>query len=157
MPRRLSVPFYRQNKPGYCLAACAQMVLAYRGHARDQAALAGQLGIQPYVGAPARNILRLASNNQHVIVEHGDLDRLHEWLERGVPVICFIQAGELPHWRGELFQHAIVVTAIDAELVWILDPDAQEEPLAPSIDDFVLAWGELDYLYAVITDPVAGE
>jgi hypothetical protein len=32
----------------------------------------------------------------------------------------------------------------------MLDPDAGGEPLASPIGDFMLAWSELDYLYAVI-------
>ncbi|WP_374689395.1 C39 family peptidase, partial [Promineifilum sp.] len=51
MPKPLPVPFHAQSKQGYCLAACAQMVLAYYGQARDQERLAAQLKVEPYLGA----------------------------------------------------------------------------------------------------------
>ena len=133
------------------MAACAQMVLAYWGSIYDQAELAGNLGVQPYLGAPARNIHRLASRKHQVTVENGDLSKLKQWLAKETPVITFIQAGELPYWRGEFFQHAVVVVEIDDETLWMLDPDAGDEPIDTRIDDFLLAWSELDYLYAVIT------
>lgn len=150
MPKRLSVPFYRQNKPGYCLAACAQMALAYWESIHDQEELARRLGVQPHLGAPIRNIHRLASSALHITVESGDLNKLQQWLSDDVPVIAFIQAGELPHWQGEFFQHAVVIVEISQDSVWMLDPDAGGEPLASPIGDFMLAWSELDYLYAVI-------
>lgn len=152
MPRRLSVPYFPQSRPGDCLVACAQMVLAYRGSAYDQAHLARQLGIESHLGAPARNIHRLASSKHHVIVDKGDADKLRQWLNNDTPIIAFVQASELPHWRGEYFQHAVVVVEIDQQFIWMLDPDAGDEPIAAGIDYFMLAWSELDYLYAVITD-----
>lgn len=151
MPRRLLVPYYRQLKPGFCLAACAQMVLAYLGSILEQAELVRQLDVQAYLGAPARNIRRLASGDRFVTIESGDLAKLKQWLDNAIPVIAFIQAGELPHWRGEHFQHAVVVIEISQESVWILDPDAGDEAIGSPVDDFMLAWSELDYLYAVIS------
>ena len=91
MPKRLSVPYYPQNKLGFCLAACAQMVLAYGGSIYDQAELAENLGVQPYLGAPARNIHRLASRKHEVTVENGDLSKLQQWLAKETPVITFIR------------------------------------------------------------------
>lgn len=151
MPRHLPVPFYPQSKPGYCLAACAQMVLAYYGYLLAQEQLARVLGVQPYLGAPAKNIRRLATDSRNVVVETGDLSTVQNWLSDRVPVIAFIQAGELSHWRGEQFQHAVVVVGLDEETIWLLDPDAGQDPMQVNLDEFLLAWGEMDYLYTVIS------
>ncbi|WP_231911265.1 C39 family peptidase [Candidatus Promineifilum breve] len=127
------------------------MVLAYSGTFRNQEELAVQLGVQPYLGAPARNIHRLAESTNQVITESGALETLGEWLNNDVPVIAFVQAGELPYWRGQQLQHAVVIVGIDQETVWILDPDTGLEPVSVGLDDFMLAWSELDNLCAIIT------
>ncbi len=129
------------------------MVLAYYGQARDQERLAAQLKVEPYLGAPARNVRRLASNTISVTFEEGTPEKLRQWLNAGVPVIAFIQAGELSHWRGEFFQHTVVIVDMDETMVWMLDPESTPEPVASSIDEFMLAWGELDYLYAALSKP----
>jgi predicted double-glycine peptidase len=72
------------------------------------------------------------------------------WLNRSVPVIAMVQAGEFVHWSGAEFAHAVVVIGYDTEQVWLLDPAALPEPMPVSIDEFMLAWGELDYRYAVL-------
>lgn len=61
-----------------------------------------------------------------------------------------IQAGELSHWSGEYFQHAVVVIGHDASQVWILDPAAKPESIAVSVDEFLLAWSEMDNRYAAL-------
>jgi ABC-type bacteriocin/lantibiotic exporter with double-glycine peptidase domain len=109
MPRQLPVPYFPQKNKGYCLAACAQMVLGYWGIVADQDKLAYQLGVEPGVGVPARRIRRLASKSLGVIYESGEWESLQEWLAKGLPVIAAIQAGELSYWQGDYFQHAVVV------------------------------------------------
>jgi ABC-type bacteriocin/lantibiotic exporter with double-glycine peptidase domain len=126
------------------------MVLAYWGDFQPQEQLAKQLELRPYLGTPVRNIHRLASIRLRTVVDQGDLLTLQKWLDHDVPVIAFIQAGELPHWRGEYFQHAVVIVAMNGQSVWMLDPDMGEEPVVVGIDDFMLAWGGLDYLYALL-------
>jgi hypothetical protein len=65
MPRPLPVPFYPQIADGYCLAACAQMVLHYWSIVVDQKQIAGQLNVVPGVGVPASRIKRLSSPEIH--------------------------------------------------------------------------------------------
>ena len=73
------------------------------------------------------------------------------WLDRGVPVIAFIQAGELPHWRGECSYHALVIVGLEAGAVHLLDPAADAEVITVPRGDFLLAWDERAYTYAVVT------
>lgn len=66
MPQLLPVPYHPQKADGYCLAACAQMVLHYWGIVVDQEQLARQLGVESGVGVPAGRIKRLASRSMSV-------------------------------------------------------------------------------------------
>jgi ABC-type bacteriocin/lantibiotic exporter with double-glycine peptidase domain len=151
MAKPLSVPFFKQNEIGYCLAACVQMVLAFQDISRSQAVLAKQLKMKPSLGIPTRNIQRLISDKVNVVYEEGTVARLQRWLDDGLPVIAFVQAGEFSHWRGEFFQHAVVVIAIEEATVWLLDPDKDATPIVVPTDEFMLAWSGMDYLYAAVS------
>jgi len=151
MVKRLSVPFHRQIDTGYCLAACAQMVLEYQGLNFAQEYLAQLLVVKPGLGTPTFQIQRLTILPIKVIYEEGDLNTLQEWVRQNYPVITFVQAGELFHWSGELFQHAVVVIGVEQDGLWLLDPDMTAEPVSVAVDEFMLAWVEMGYLYAVLT------
>ena len=150
MPQSLSIPFHPQIADGYCLAACAQMVLHYWGIQQDQADLAQQLGVRRDVGTPASHIRQLANPDLAVHYDSGDWETIQITLTQGVPLIAMVQAGELSHWQGESFQHALVVSGFDEVNVWLLDPAVSMTPIIASIDEFMLAWGEMDYRYAVV-------
>ena len=151
MPKPLLIPYHAQISAGYCLAACAQMALDYWGIGQSQEHLAELLKVVPFIGAPARNIRLLASSEVAVVFEQGTIEQLRDWLRQNVPVIAFVQAGELPRWRGEDFQHAVIIAHMDNALLWLLDPDLDPELTPVSIDEFLLAWYELDNLYYVLT------
>jgi ABC-type bacteriocin/lantibiotic exporter with double-glycine peptidase domain len=146
----LNVPYYPQMEDGYCLPACIQMVLAYLDLPSPQHRLARDLDVRPPLGAPASNVICLHSDVLDVTLASGSLDDLRAHLENGDPPIVFVQAGEFPHWRECISQHAVVVVNIDEQAVHILDPAASASPISVSIGDFMLAWGELDFLYAFL-------
>lgn len=150
MPQLLPVPYHPQKVNGYCLAACAQMILHYWGMLREQEELAQFLGVEPEVGVPAGRISRLKSLAMDVIYAEGEWEVVDDWLTKSIPVIVAIQAGELSHWQGESFQHAVVVVGHDKSYVWVLDPATKTHPIVVPIDEFMLAWGEMDYRYAVL-------
>ena len=100
MPQRLSLPYHRQKAEGYCLAACAQMVLHYWGFLTEQNQLAEQMDVIPDIGVPASRITRLASREITPIYDIGEWELLIAWLDRRVPVIAMVQAGEFAHWWG---------------------------------------------------------
>lgn len=127
------------------------MVLHYWDDLVEQEELAQELGVEAGVGAPAGRITRLSSRGLDVIYESGKWESVQEWLEKEVPVIALVQAGELAPWRGEYFQHAVVVVGYDSTDILILDPAARPELIVVSIDEFMLGWGEMDYRYVVIT------
>lgn len=150
MAQPLPVPFYKQQAVGYCLPACAQMVLAYQGISHSQDELARESNLKPGLGTPTRNIQRLSSPEIKVVYEEGTLEQVQTWLGMGIPVIAFVQAGELSHWRDESFQHAVVIIGLEKDMVWLLDPDTNGNPIAIPTNELMLAWSGMDYLYAVL-------
>lgn len=153
MAKLLLLPYHRQAGEGYCLAACAQMALEYLGLRRDQGDLARRLKVRPGFGAWAANVTRLRSRTLDVTYTQGELQDINDWIARDVPVIAFVQAGELPHWRGQRFRHAVVVVGMDEQAVYFLDPAATPEPIVAAHGDFQLAWEETEPWYAVFTRP----
>ena len=152
MANTLSILHQKQIEDGFCLPASAQMALAYLGFARSQAELARILQVRPGFGAPASNILNLRSRRIEATYHtNGVWDDLHAWLQRQVPVIVCVQAGELPHWRGAQAQHAGVVVGLDEHNVHLHDPALDHGPVAVPTADFWLAWDEMEGRYAVLT------
>ncbi len=130
------------------------MVLAYLGVTRSQQDLARLMGARRYFGAPYTRVIRLQSPDVNAIQAlNGDIDTLRGYVGQGLPVIVFVQAGEMPHWRGHRFMHALVVVGVDQASVTVLDPDpgAPPGPIAVPIGDLELAWDEMDRAYAVLS------
>ena len=146
MDNILKIPYYPQKADGYCLPACVQMVLAYLNISRSQDALGRKLGIRLPLGVPTSHITKLASSTLAITYETGTVEKISQWLNQATPVIVFIQAGELPYWSGHHFQHAIVVAGLEAQTIWGLDPGYETIPVAIPLDDFLLAWDEIDHL-----------
>jgi len=151
MANVLSVPHFPQETDGYCLPACAQMVLKYLGVVRSQAELALQLGTRANIGTPHSHLTRLKSPTIDVLYAAGDWDDLQQHLEQERPVIVFVQAGELPHWRGRKSRHAVVVVGIGLDTASVLDPASSPKPIDVPVGDFMLAWDEFDNTFAVIS------
>lgn len=127
------------------------MVLAYLGISRTQDALANTLGLNPPFGVRHSNIKKLASMGIKVTYETGNLTGIRRWLEQGTPVIVFVQTGDLPHWSGQTFQHAVVVVGVEEQIIYLMDPALGEGPTPVEEEAFMLAWSWFDYTYAVLT------
>ncbi len=150
MPKILAVPHRQQEIKAGCLPACAQMALAYCGIEHPQAELSRLLGTRPDIGTPHSRITRLRSDSIQVVYQEANgLADLRDWLNRDLPIIVFVQASELPHWRIRS-QHAVVAVGIDQDAVYVLDPGITAPVIAIPLDDFLLAWEEMDLTYAVI-------
>ena len=52
-----------------------------------------------------------------VIYNEGTLADIRSWLDREIPVIVFVQAKELPVWRGQDFKHTVVVVGLDGKTI----------------------------------------
>jgi uncharacterized protein YvpB len=71
-------------------------------------------------------------------------------LLHGEPCIVFLRTGELPYWQEDT-GHAVVLVGMDEDVVYLNDPAFAQAPQRVSRGDFLLAWLEFDYDYAVIT------
>ncbi len=150
MEQLLSLPYHPQQTEGYCLPACVQMVLAYFGIKRSQNEIAHQLGMRTEIGVPASYIVRLQSSELTATYYQGTLAQVAKNLAWGIPTICFIQAGELSYWQGYYFQHAVIIVGLKGNEIYLLDPDAEPNPIIVSHEEFLLAWSEMDYFCATI-------
>ncbi len=124
------------------------MVLEYLAQHPIYDDLLKVLDIGP-IGAPRRNIVRLASRNISVVYREATVAILLDLVQHGVPVIVFVDTGELPYWSS-VTNHAVVVVGADAEQVLVNDPAYPEAPIAVAVGDFELAWLNCEYMCAVI-------
>lgn len=157
MSNILPVPYRRQELDAGCLPACAQMVLAYLGVQCSQAEIARLLGTHPQAGTPYSCLVRLRSAQLDVAYRKASaLDDIANWLAQDLPVIAFVQMRELPHWQGHWSQHAVVIVGLSADHVYILAPAASAQVIAVPVNDFLLAWSEMDLAYAVFAKRGSG-
>lgn len=140
-----------QKGEGYCLPACVQMVLAYLGISRSQDSIGKTLGLNPPFGVRHSHIKKLASSKVKVTHQAGTVEDISHWLEQNVPVIVFVQAGDLPHWSGNYFQHAVVVVGLARQTVYVMDPALVDGPTPVDKEAFMLAWSGLDYYCTTLT------
>ena len=151
MVEPISVPYRRQRSDGYCLPACVQMALAHLGITRSQDEMARVLGIVEDLGAPVSHVLQLRSRQIHAEYHtEGSLDEVRLWLARRVPVIACVQTGQLGYWHGRSAQHVVLIVGIEGHTVYVLDPAIDEAILGVSVEEFMLAWDEMSFAFAVI-------
>ncbi len=147
----LPVPHKSQLADGFCLPACAQMVLAYWGIERDQPELAHLLGTVKRAGTPGSRILTLAAIGPlHIIYRSGELADLRAAIDHGIPPIALVYTHTLPHWTIST-AHAVVVTGFEGDAVVINDPGMPVSATRVPVDNFLLAWDEIANLYAAIS------
>ena len=142
-PILLSVPHIAQQYRGDCLAACVQMVLMYMGRSVAYKRLLKLLRIDFRRGTLASNIRRLERLNLEVIYQQGTFEKLCEHLEQDQPCIAFVYTGELPYWSAGV-DHAVVVTGLDNQNIYVNDPAFLSGPLVVDRGEFDLAWLEWD-------------
>lgn len=124
------------------------MVLEYLAQHPIYDDLLKVLDIGP-IGAPRRNIVRLTSRNISVVYREATVAILLDLVQHGVPVIVFVDTGELPYWSSAT-NHAIVVVGADAEQLLVNDPAYPEAPIAVAVGDFELTWLNSEYMCAII-------
>jgi ABC-type bacteriocin/lantibiotic exporter with double-glycine peptidase domain len=144
----LNVPHYEQERASSCLPACVRMVLAFWQHFTSESKLANLLGTQSF-GTPAPNIRRLEQSGFLITYESGALSIIESHLDKNIPSLVFVQTGDLPYW-DENTAHVIVAIGMNETTIFVNDPAFKDAPQAIPIDDFLLAWSEFDYRYALI-------
>jgi ABC-type bacteriocin/lantibiotic exporter with double-glycine peptidase domain len=144
----LPISHYRQHQQSECLAACAAMVLDYLQIPFQYNHLIQLLRIG-IAGASFRNLRYLKALGVQISIERGDVDILQAHIQRGLAPIVFVATGELPYW-DEPTNHAVVAVGIDDGKVYLNDPAFPDAPQVVPIDEFVLAWIEMDEYYALL-------
>lgn len=145
----LTVPHHTQRQQADCLAACTAMILAYLGQQVDYSRLLNLVDVQGY-GAPSSNIQRLTRLGVAVDFGPGTLAELQQQLLRSRPCIVFIRTGELSTWSEDT-GHAVVLVGMTQDAVLLNDPAFVQAPQRIPMDEFMLAWLDFDYDYAVIS------
>lgn len=79
-----------------------------------------------------------------------NLDFFYDYLNQALPIIAYVNTGELrSYWNVETF-HAVVVVGLDDEVVYVNDPYFDDAPKEVERDEFILAWLEQDFWYVVV-------
>jgi len=149
----LPVPHYQQSKEGYCLPACARMVLAYLGIERTEAEISQLLGTRG-IGTPGFAIQRLTAWGIQVDYRSWSLPEVLSALAAKQPLIIGVQTVFLDYWKDN-FAHAIVIVGVNpnAQEFWVHDPAQPVAPLRVSLNGLLAAWGEFSYRGAVLSPP----
>jgi len=150
----LHVSHQTQQKEADCLIACAAMVLAYHGipfpytqlsrllEARRQGTVFGNLAFLEKIG------VQVSAGKSN---DYDNLALLSSTLADNNPLIVAVLTSELQTYWTERAFHAVVIVGIDEENVMVNDPAFDDAPKIVPINEFLIAWGERDYLYAILT------
>lgn len=150
MSNLLPVPFKPQLAEGYCLPACAEMVLAFYGIRITQEQLARLFETQPPMGTPFPRIMRLEKRGVSVeIGKYGDWDQLSTVLTSGKPCIVAVDLLFMPYAQIDS-RHVVVVIGCDANAAFVFDPAESAEAISVAKDGFIAAWTEMECSYAII-------
>lgn len=144
----LSVPHYKQQYEGDCLAACALMITMYYNQPVRYRRLLRALGTQEY-GTPFSNLRRLNAFGHTVEIINGTLEQLYAQLLQRRPTIASVQTGQLSYWP-RASEHALVIAGMDDRFVYVNDPVLDNGPTPVPMGDFDLAWLEQDELCALV-------
>ena len=146
----LSVLHWKQRRQADCLVACTAMVLEYLQVPVHYNWLMRVLKTMP-IGTYFRNLRHLESAlGLSVTVGYGDVHLLRSYLDVGLPVIVSVNTALLSYWNNTETIHALVVTGIDYNQIYVNDPAFELTPTVISIIEFEAAWYEQKNLYGVI-------
>lgn len=155
--RLFNIANWRQPRAGDCLPACVAMVFAHAGIQVNYTHLRQRLRTL-VTGTPFSNVDQLRS--WWLVVERGrgDHTTLQKHLTAGQPVIVAVATEFLPYWltrsdineAERLTEHAIVVTGLEDQIVYVNDPDFDTAPQIVDLHWFIEAWQGQSYHYAVI-------
>jgi ABC-type bacteriocin/lantibiotic exporter with double-glycine peptidase domain len=143
---------HQQQTQADCLVVCAQMLLTYLGIDVALDDLTRRLGTTDW-GTPFTNISRLEALGVLVEVgKYGDLLRIEQALETGLPVIVAVKTSWWQTGQVISTDHAVIVVGIDQRsgMIYLDDPYAVDAPLELPLIEFEASWIERDEAYAII-------
>lgn len=146
----LPVEHFSQSDDGYCLPACAQMVLQYYGRRLSEQYFVDLFQATAPAGAIFSYGMRLERLGYRVTFGSLTEAELRSTLNRGIPLICRLWTVMLDHWMGEETPHVAVVVGYDERYVYLNDPAFPTAPQPVLWDGFLAAWVEYDQMAAII-------
>ena len=146
----IQLSHFQQSAPGYCLPACARMILAQLGLELSEGEISRRLSTQEY-GTPGSALQRLSALNVRVTYREWSVAQLLDALQVGQPVIALVRTSFLDHWTQDVAHAVVVVGAVEDDLFWIHDPALPVGPLTVSWNGLLAAWTEFNYRGAAIT------
>ena len=145
----LALPHFQQSADGYCLPACARMVLAYCGQTLSEADIRHLVGAKSY-GTPAFSIVKLEQLHLAVKYREWSVAELFLALQAGDPLIVFVRTGMLEYWQVDT-AHALVIVGVEEErCFWVHDPFYETGPFRVDWNSLLAAWAEFSYRGALI-------
>ena len=147
----LSTPHFEQSRDGYCLPACARMILAHYGHTYSEASLVRLLGTKRF-GTPISNITRFRRRKFTVQFDSFSQHELCQAIDNNIPVLAQVWTMMLPYWTYNTNgSHVFVVVGYDEQYVYVNDPALSTAPQSLVWDAFLAAWAEFDETAALIS------
>lgn len=144
------VPFEPQLRDGYCLPACASMILSYLGKGTAQQKIARLLETSE-IGTPLTRIRNLAKWGFQIhCTTNGSWQDLERFIASGKPIIVSTHAEWLPYSQIQ-GQHVIVVIGIGSDSAFVLDPATTDQVIEVDKNALLAAWTEMDLAYVVIS------
>jgi ABC-type bacteriocin/lantibiotic exporter with double-glycine peptidase domain len=142
------LPFYRQEKPYSCVPACLRMVLAAKGYVVSELVLRERcdctfLGTDALTAVDALRAMGFSNSSKCTL----RLTELMMDLNAGCYPIVFLNLLPID---GVNDPHAMVVTAVDDDSVYVYDP-LQGERLLPR-STFDTAWAMMRNLVILVQD-----
>lgn len=143
-------PHFQQSRDGYCLSACARMVLTYLGDHLSEAEVSQALEAHDF-GAPSFAIQKLSTLGFHVDYREWSLPQMLELLQAGTPLIIFVRTAFLEYWTKDVAHALLLVSAEPGQSFVVHDPALPTGPLTVSWNGLLAAWAEFGYRGAAVS------
>lgn len=144
---KVHLPKVNQTTEYTCGAAALRAVGSYFGINWDEKKYAKLLKTNPKHGTNPNSIVKAARALGLKVSAKQDMtiDTLKMWLERGIPVICALQAwGDEDQYAKEGQGHFVVAIGYDDKKIYFEDPYVANKRGFLSYDDFILRWHDKD-------------
>lgn len=145
----IRVPLTRQSTDYTCGVAAVQSVMAYYGYDIREDNLAKALKVSSESGTDYNNIESYAKSQGFsvVIQKEMNLDALKEFIKKGKPVICAIQAwSDNPgNYKDDWDDgHYVVAIGYDSDRIYFMDPSTLGNYTYIPTEEFLKRWHDID-------------
>lgn len=149
----IKVPLVRQGTDYTCGISALQAILAYYGDETREDVLAKSLGARPDEGTSYKAIAAEArARGFDVSIEkNATLESLTNWLRKGKPVICLIQAWKSDERTSSEFYatdyddgHYVVAVGFDEDNLYFMDPSTLGNYAYIERREFLARWHDRD-------------